>query len=159
MVRELLWPILTVTRMESSTVVLFPTWILTYTGSAPTSTFFGQSQENWFLHQPNSTTRLTTTAFGGGFQMNQTTPSYQEWWKNELDNDSKNYGTNANWLFEDDMSAGLPFYNLSASSSQEIQTTAQLQAAHAEMSAAVTRSGGQANSTSLAGDSAAILTN
>jgi len=103
-----------------------------------------QASENWYLHVPGSTTtRLTTTSYGGGYFDNQNTAAVQSFYQNYV---SSNY-PNEDGLFMDDQAPGIgvQFYSASnGTSSNEISTDSALQAAHANMSAAMTKSGGTA---------------
>jgi hypothetical protein len=94
--------------------------------------------ESYFLHEPAGTTRVTSPNYDGGYLMNQTNSGYQAYWKNYVD---ENY-SNVDGLFMDDQSPSTPFYGLSSTSSAEITTSAAYQAAHADMSGALTTSSG-----------------
>lgn len=102
-----------------------------YSGTPP-GTLLTDAQESWFLHEasPNQATRLTTTAFGGGFIMNQTTPAYQSWWRTFI---AAQY-PGATGLFMDDQSPTYPFFGLSTTTSTEVTSVASEEAAHTSIS-------------------------
>jgi hypothetical protein len=106
------------------------------------SSWNGTAQESWYLHQPSSTSRLTTSAFGGGYFDDQANPAVQAYYQSYV---RANYPSE-DGLFMDDQSPGVSqqFYGASASSSNELTTDAQIQAAHAAMSAALTKPSGAA---------------
>jgi hypothetical protein len=101
------------------------------------------AQESWWLHLPGDSDaahRLRTSDFGGGYILNQTSSGVRSWFKNYV-------ATNLNsfdGLMVDDQSAGLAaeLYDTGAASSNEIPTDSALEAAHEQMSAAVTHADG-----------------
>src|SRR5207342_868626 len=58
--------------------------ILYYTSgnaSPQWSSWSANSQEGWYLHQPSSSTRVTTPAFGGGYFDDQANPAVQAYYQ------------------------------------------------------------------------------
>jgi hypothetical protein len=113
-------------------------------GSPQLSAWNGSASEGWYLHVPgSSTTRLATSAYGGGYFDNQASTGVQSFYQSYV---RANY-PNVDGLFMDDQApgVGIQFYSASnGSSSNEISTDSGLQAAHAAMSAAMTKSSGAA---------------
>jgi len=108
---------------------------LIYTGTPPDdlgANFFNTAQEGWFLHEPspNQGTRVTTTAFGGGYLMNQNAAGFQAWWAKAMNDDFPG----ADGIFMDDQYPGMPLFGLSSTSSNEVTTTAGVQAMHLAIS-------------------------
>lgn len=104
------------------------------------SPWSGVAAEGWYLHQPSSTARVATSAFGGGYFDNQTNGAVQAFYQSYV----RAHYPNEDGLFMDDQGAGVSqqFYGSNSSSSSEVTTDTQLQAAHAAMSAALTRPDG-----------------
>ncbi len=102
------------------------------------------AQENWWLHQPgytDSAHRLSSSAYGGGNILNQSNPAVESWFQNYVRTNYNAYDA----LMMDDTSASLSnlTWGSGYSTSQELGTDPQLQAAHAEMAAAMTHTNGQ----------------
>jgi hypothetical protein len=93
--------------------------------------------ESWFLHDPapEQAYRLVAPAaeYGGGWAMNPQSRGYQTWLRGYVNT----HFPGVDGLFMDAEQAALPFSGLSTGSSQEIGSTAHLQAAHAAMAAAL----------------------
>jgi hypothetical protein len=102
------------------------------------NTFFARASSSWWLHG-RSGGQLTTSS-GGAF-INQTNGAVRRWWSGFV----RSRYSRADGLMMDDQSAGVAqeFYYASVSSSSEIWSNRQLQAAHTAMSLAMTRSNGQ----------------
>jgi hypothetical protein len=102
------------------------------------------AQENWWLHQPGYTDaahRLSSSAYGGGNILNQSNPAVESWFQNYVRTNYNAYDA----LMMDDTSASLSnlTWGSGYSTSQELGSDPQLQAAHAQMAAAMTHTNGQ----------------
>jgi hypothetical protein len=125
---------------------------LVYNNSPPidpvtNSNLLSTAAEDWYLHEPspNQTTRITSTAYGGGFLMNQNDPAYQSWWQSDVNHSFPG----ADGLFMDDQSPYLPLFGLSSQYSYEVEAACSgsgcpaqasitnLQSAHGVMSSAL----------------------
>jgi hypothetical protein len=106
------------------------------------SSWSAVAQEGWYLHQPSSSARVSTPAFGGGYFDNQGSAGVQGFYQAYV----RAHFPSEDGLFMDDQASGVPelLWGSSSSSSTEASSDSQLQAAHAAMSAALTRPSGQA---------------
>jgi hypothetical protein len=110
-------------------------------GSLPVA---ASAQESWWLHQPgytDSAHRLSTSAYGGGNILNQSNPAVASWFQNYVRTNYNSYDA----LMMDDTSGSLSnlTWGSGSSTSREITSDTQLQAAHAQMAAAMTHTNGQ----------------
>jgi hypothetical protein len=97
------------------------------------------AQESWYLHQPSSSTRVSTPAFGGGYYDNQASAAVQSFYESYV----RAHYARVDGLFMDDQapSLELKFVGANASSSGEVSSDARVRSGHAAMSAALARSG------------------
>jgi hypothetical protein len=111
----------------------------------------GASNDDWYIHEASATsstlnqaTRITTTAFGGGWWDNITNPTVVSFYQNYTRTKYPNY----DGLFMDDTGAGIDgeWYSAttppSPKTSYEITSNAELQAGHVAMATAMTKSNG-----------------
>jgi hypothetical protein len=115
-------------------------WI--YPGSSPEwSLFAGAASESWFQHAGGA--RVSTTAFGGGYLLNQADAGVRSFFQSYV---RANY-SGVDGLMMDDQSAGLSAQLYSStcgcSGDAEMSSDAAVDAAHSAMSAAMTRNDGQ----------------
>jgi len=103
------------------------------------------AQESWYLHEaaPDQSTRISTTAYGGGYYDNVANPSVVTFYQNYV---RQNY-PDQDGLMMDNTAAGIPelLYGTNdpnASSTNEIASSTELQAAHATLQNALTKPDG-----------------
>ena len=103
------------------------------------------AQENWYLHEapPNESTRITTSAYGGGDLDNVANPAVVAFYKNYV----RGSFPNADGLMLDDTDPSIAqlLYGTSdqgAAATNEITSNAQLQAAHVALQDALSKSDG-----------------
>lgn len=103
------------------------------------------AQENWYLHEapPNEGTRISTSAYGGGYYDNVANPAVQSFYQNYV---RQNY-PDEDGLMMDDTNAGInellyESNDQGAASTNEITSSAQLQAAHQALQDSLTRPDG-----------------
>jgi hypothetical protein len=116
-------------------------WV--YLNGSPTWPSFSQAAgESWFQHVPGTGARIGTGSYGGGYLINQDDPSAQAFFQNYV---RSNY-PGEDGLMMDDQAASLNsilyYSTCGCSQSAEVPSSAALQAAHASMSAAMTRGDG-----------------
>jgi hypothetical protein len=114
------------------------------TDSSTWGSFSGAAGESWYQHVPDSqTSRVSTSAYGGGFLINQTSAAVRSFFssyvRGNFDGDDG--------LMMDDQASGLTSELWSStcgcSSSSEVASTPALVTGHEEMSAAMTHADGQ----------------
>jgi hypothetical protein len=110
-------------------------------GSLPVA---ADAQENWWLHEPgytDSSHRISDSAYGGGNVLNQLNPAVDAWFHSYVQTNYNGYDA----LMMDDSSGSLSnlTWGSGSSTSQEIGSDSQLQAAHDQMAAAMTHTSGQ----------------
>ena len=101
------------------------------------------AQESWWLHEPGysgSQHRLSVSGFGGGYFLNQANPAVDSWFQNYVRGGYNAYDA----LMVDDTSASLSseLYGSGADRSQELDSNAQLIAAHERLAASLTHVNG-----------------
>lgn len=113
-------------------------------GSPPWNAFHAAAPESWYQHTPGSqTNRVTTSAFGGGYLINQSNPGVQSFFQSYV---RSNYGSD-DGLMMDDQAPGLSIQlwgsSCNCSATNEIGSSSALRSVHGTMSAALTHASGQ----------------
>ena len=113
-------------------------------GSPPWKSFTAAAGESWWQHTPGSQgVRVTSSGYGGGYLINQANPAVRSFFQGYV---RANYNP-VDGLMMDDQSPGLSiqlyYATCGCSSTEENGSDGALQAAHEQMSAAMTHSDGR----------------
>ena len=109
-------------------------------GSVPVG---ADAHEDWWLHEPgfsNASHRIYKDEFGGGNVLNQSNPGVQDWFRRYV---QANYNDYPALMMDDEApSLNAELYQSGYTTSAELKTDGQLQAAHEQMAAALTHTDG-----------------
>ena len=99
--------------------------------------------ESWYLHEPgysDAAHRLRTSAYGGGYYLNQSNPAADAYFASYVKASYNDY----DGLMVDDTGASMPsqFFGTGLASSEEISNGGELVAAHEQMAGSLTHVGG-----------------
>lgn len=100
------------------------------------------ASSNWWLTEPNSSSRIFTSSEGGGYLTNQGIPSVQSFFRNFV---RQHYNSDDGLLMDwqsPSLSQELYYSTCGCKSTSQIHSDAALRAAHAQMSAALTHRNG-----------------